>query len=149
MLSFVLLALLVSDEPLVPAENARAVGDDTATDAQREHWSFRPVLRPALPAVMRAEWARNPIDRFILARLEQTGLMPSPEADRTTLIRRLYYDLIGLPPTPEEVAAFCSDDSSDAFERLVDQLLSSPHLASAGRGIGSMWCGSPKATALK
>ena len=71
-------------------------------------------------------WVRNPIDAFILARLEENGLRPAPEADRATLIRRLSFDLTGLPPTPEEVDAFLDDDSPDAYERLVDRLLASP-----------------------
>ena len=81
---------------------------------------------PMPPAASDPEWARNPIDRFILARLEQTGLSPSPEADRVTLIRRMTLDLTGLPPTPAEVDAFLDDRSPDAVERLVDRLLASP-----------------------
>ncbi len=72
-------------------------------------------------------WPRNAIDRFILARLEEEGLAPSPAADRDTLIRRLSLDLVGLPPTPEEVDAFVADRSPDAYEKLVDRLLASPH----------------------
>jgi hypothetical protein len=91
-----------------------------------EHWAYRPPRRPPVPAVRDAAWARNPIDRFILARLELEGLRPSPEADRTTLIRRVTLDLTGLPPTPAEVDAFLADPSPDAYERLVDRLLASP-----------------------
>ena len=89
-------------------------------------WSFIPPQRPALPDVRRKDWPRNPIDRFILSRLEREGLSPSPEADKTTLIRRLTLDLTGLPPTPQEVDAFLADTSPDAYERLVDRLLASP-----------------------
>ena len=89
-------------------------------------WSLKPIRRPEAPAVQTPEWARNPIDRFILARLEAAGLRPSPEADRRTLIRRLSYDLTGLPPTPQEVQEFLSDASPDAYEKLVDRLLASP-----------------------
>ena len=92
-----------------------------------DHWSFRPPGRPPLPAVENAGWPRNPIDRFVLARLEKEGLEPSPEADRATLIRRLSLDLIGLPPTLDEVDAFVADARPDAYERLVDRLLASPH----------------------
>ncbi len=91
------------------------------------HWSFVPPQRPALPPVKQPNWVRNPIDNFILAKLEAAGLQPSPEADRVTLIRRLSLDLIGLPPKPEEVDAFVADQSPDAYEKVVDRLLSSPH----------------------
>jgi hypothetical protein len=93
----------------------------------RNHWAFRPPIRPALPSVKQTDWPRNPLDRFVLARLEKEGLKPSPEADRTTLIRRLSLDLIGLPPTPAEVDAFLADKSDRAYEKLVDRLLASPH----------------------
>ncbi len=93
----------------------------------RRHWAFAPVVRPELPAVKRSGWARNEIDRFILARLEQEGLKPQAEADRPTLIRRLSLDLNGLPPTWDEVAEFVADKSPNAYERLVDRLLDSPY----------------------
>jgi hypothetical protein len=96
-------------------------------DAARRHWAFRPPVRPALPAVKDGAWPRNAIDRFILARLEKEGLRPSPEADRVTLIRRLSLDLIGLPPTIAEVDAFLADRSEQAYEKVVDRLLASPH----------------------
>lgn len=91
------------------------------------HWSFQPVTAPPLPEPRNRRWARTPIDRFILDQLERAGLQPSPEADRRTLIRRLTLDLHGLPPTPDEVAAFEADPAPDAYERLVDRLLASPH----------------------
>jgi hypothetical protein len=91
------------------------------------HWAFIPPKRPPIPEVKNRAWVRNPIDAFILHRLEQEGLSPSPEAPKETLIRRLYLDLIGLPPTPEEVDAFLKDKRPDAYERLVDKLLNSPH----------------------
>jgi len=91
------------------------------------HWSFRKIERPALPAVKNAAWARNPIDRFILARLEKEGIAPSAEADRATLFRRANLDLTGLPPTPQEVDEFLRDTRPDAYERAVDRLLASPH----------------------
>ena len=84
-------------------------------------------MRRDPPAVSHAGWARNPIDQFILARLEREGLTPSPEADKTTLLRRVTYDLTGLPPTPAEVDAFLADRSPDAYEKRVDALLQSPH----------------------
>ena len=91
------------------------------------HWAFVAPVRAALPAVKRGDWVRNPIDRFVLAKIEAGGLQPSPEADRPTLIRRLTLDLTGLPPTPEEVDAFVADAKPDAYERLVDRLLASPN----------------------
>ena len=91
------------------------------------HWSFVPRRRSGPPAVATESWIRNPIDQFILARLDTEGLSPSPEADRATLIRRLTLDLNGLPPTPEEVDAFLYDNREDAYERLVDRLLATPH----------------------
>ncbi len=91
------------------------------------HWAFVAPRRPAEPAVKNTRWARNPIDRFVLAKLEAEGLSPSPEADRPTLIKRLSIDLIGLPPTPAEVDAFVADTDPKAYENLVDRLLASPH----------------------
>src|SRR3954454_7605409 len=93
----------------------------------RQFWSFKPVQRPVPPAVHRQNWVRNPIDRFVLARLEAEGLAPAAEADRATLIRRLTFDLTGLPPTPEEIRAFERDKSPDAYEKLVERLLASRH----------------------
>ncbi|MGV3724123.1 MAG: DUF1549 domain-containing protein, partial [Actinomycetota bacterium] len=92
-----------------------------------QHWSFVLPTAPALPKVRDTKWPRNPIDHFVLARLEKEGLKPSPEADRYTLVRRVYLDLIGLPPTPEEADQFINDRSPDAYEKLVDRLLASPH----------------------
>jgi mono/diheme cytochrome c family protein len=91
------------------------------------HWAFVAPGRPEIPSVRDEAWGRNPIDRFILARLEREGIAPSPEADRATLIRRVSLDLIGLPPSPEDVRAFETDPRPDAYERLVDRLLASPH----------------------
>ena len=93
----------------------------------REHWAFKTPVRPDLPAVANADWIRSPIDQFILARLEEEQLSPSPEADKITLLRRLSLDLIGLPPTIEEIDAFLADTSAKAYERQVERLLASPH----------------------
>ena len=90
-------------------------------------WSLQPVKLPAPPRVRNQWWALNPIDSFILEQLEAEGLKPSPAADRTTLIRRLAFDLTGLPPTPAEIDAFLADESPNAYEKLVDRLLASPH----------------------
>jgi hypothetical protein len=93
----------------------------------QELWSFVPPRRPPLPNVAHSRWPRNGLDYFILARLEAEGLHPSPEADKTTVIRRLTLDLTGLPPTPAEVDAFVADASPDAYDKVVDRLLASPH----------------------
>jgi len=87
------------------------------------HWAFVPPVRPEPPEVRDASWARNEIDRFVLARLEADGIAPSPEADRSTLLRRVFLDLTGLPPTPEERAAFLADETPDAYDRMVQRLL--------------------------
>jgi uncharacterized protein DUF1549/uncharacterized protein DUF1553/cytochrome c len=92
----------------------------------REHWSYRPLVAPPLPAVKNAVWAKSPLDAFVLAKLEGSGLTPSPAADKRTLLRRLYFDLIGLPPTYDEVQALEQDQAADAFERQADRLLASP-----------------------
>lgn len=90
------------------------------------HWAFVAPTKADLPTLKNGAWARNPIDHFVLARLEAEGLTPSPEADRATLCRRVYLDLIGLPPSPAELAAFVADTSPDGYEKLVDRLLASP-----------------------
>jgi mono/diheme cytochrome c family protein len=95
-----------------------------------EWWSLKPLVKPAVPAVKSATdalWVRNPVDQFILAKLKEKGLAPSPPADKRTLLRRVMLDLIGLPPSPEEMNAFLADETADAYERLVDRLLASPH----------------------
>ncbi|EDL60204.1 DUF1549 and DUF1553 domain-containing protein [Gimesia maris] len=109
------------------AEEAVKLSEEPITEADREHWSFQPIKRPALPAVKNQTWPRTPIDHFILAELESAELQPATEANRTTLIRRLYFDVIGLPPMPEEVETFLADQSPDAYDKLVDRLLASKH----------------------
>jgi hypothetical protein len=129
---------MISEDPdeMMPPPKSKL----TLTDAQKAviklwiqqgaeyqpHWAFIPVKRPDLPAVKLQGWARNDLDRFVLAKLESVGLAPSPEADRRTLIRRVSLDLIGLPPTPAEVDAFLADTSPNAYEKVVDRLLASP-----------------------
>jgi hypothetical protein len=97
------------------------------TPESRKYWAYRPLERPEVPAVQNKAWVRNPIDAFLLAKLEDKGLTPAKPADRVALIRRATFDLIGLPPTPEEVEAFVKDKSADAYEKLIDRLLASPH----------------------
>jgi Protein of unknown function (DUF1553)/Protein of unknown function (DUF1549)/Concanavalin A-like lectin/glucanases superfamily/Planctomycete cytochrome C len=93
----------------------------------RQHWAFVKPVRPTPPAVHLKTWVKNPIDNFILSRLEQEGLKPSPEADKFTLIRRLSLDLIGIPPSPDDIKEFINDHSPNAYESLVDRLLRSRH----------------------
>jgi hypothetical protein len=121
--------------PLPPEEIARIqawidAGAPGAADVEppdKRHWAYRKPVRPEPPAVADAAWIRNPIDRFVLARLEREGLAPAPEADPETLIRRVSLDLVGLPPTLAEVDAFLADTGPDAYEKVVDRLLASPH----------------------
>lgn len=100
-----------------------------AVASSNAHWSLRPIRRPPVPDVTLRSWAANPVDRFILARLEREGISPSPEAPKAVLLRRVTLDLTGLPPAPEEVRAFLADSRPDAYERVVDRLLASPHYA--------------------
>ena len=102
-------------------------GRRSITQEDRNWWAFRKPVRRDPPAVADARWKSNPIDAFVLAKLKEEGLEPAPRTNKWTLIRRAYLDLTGLPPTPEEVDAFVRDDAPDAFARLVDKLLASPH----------------------
>jgi mono/diheme cytochrome c family protein len=108
----------------------------TAARAGRDWWSLQAVRRPAVPTVKATHLVANPVDAFVLARLESQGWVPAPPADRRTFIRRLYFDLVGLPPSYEEVEAFARDEAPDACERLVDRLLASPHY---GERWGRYW----------
>ena len=141
----VLIERITADDPSqrMPPAKSRKLLTEAQIDLLRRwvaqgapyaaHWSFIPPMRPELAKVKNAAWPRDPVDRFILARLESVGLQPSPEANKTTLIRRVTLDLTGLPPTPAEVDAFLSDTSPNAYEKVVDRLLRSPrygeHLA--------------------
>src|SRR5207253_3657491 len=117
---------------LLACPAANAAGADL--EDKRNHWAFLPPVRPQVPRVKDQKWVRNPVDHFVLARM-QSG-QPSPEADRVTLIRRLSLDLLGLPPTPREVDEFVGDKNPDAYERLVERLLASPHY---GERWGRRW----------
>lgn len=125
-----------ADEQMPPPDSGRKLSKDEIDLVQRwieegaswqQHWSFAPVKRPPLPQVQQLDRAQNPIDHFIQARLEQEGLALSPEARAETLLRRVTLDLTGLPPTLAEIDAFVADKSPDAYERVVDRLLASPH----------------------
>lgn len=106
------------------------------TEEQLAFWSFQPPASPSPPAVEDAGWIESPIDHFVLSRLEAAGMRPAPAADRRTLIRRVYFNLLGLPPSPEAIAQFVSDDSPDAYLRLIDRCLGSPHY---GERWGRRW----------
>ncbi|HZS06697.1 MAG TPA: PSD1 and planctomycete cytochrome C domain-containing protein [Blastocatellia bacterium] len=100
--------------------------DKEITDAERNYWAFKKPARHPLPTPKNSAWVRTPVDAFVLAALERKGLAPSPPADKRTLLRRVTFDLTGLPPTPEEIASFLADNSPDAYEKVVKRLLSSP-----------------------
>lgn len=133
-----LVARIMSDDPdlVMPpphtkvslsADEKRILAEWVEAGAEyAPHWAFVKPVKPEPPVVRDATWIRNPIDRFVLARLEAEGLAASPAADPATLCRRVHLDLVGLPPSPEELAAFLADDAPDAYERLVDRLLASP-----------------------
>ena len=123
------------DRPLIEGKPDARPNSGIAYQEKR-FWSFRPLSRTSPPSVGDAKWARSPIDRFILKALETRGLKPNPVADRLTLIRRLSFDLTGLPPSPEEIDAYEHDQSPDAYERLVDRLLTSPRF---GERYASHW----------
>jgi hypothetical protein len=105
-------------------------------EAGRKHWSFHPLKAPAIPKIKNRAWPSNDIDRFILAGLEAGGLQPGPDAKKIVLVRRLYFDLIGLPPMPEQIAQFINDKSPLAYENLVDRLMASPRF---GERWGRHW----------
>jgi len=113
------------DKPLVDGKLVR--DKSKVTDNDRNFWSFQPLAKPVPPAVKDETWPKTPIDRFILAKIEEKGLAPSAPADKRKLIRRAYFDLIGLPPTPEQVEKFVSDAAPNAYEKVVDELLANPH----------------------
>ncbi|MEE8469013.1 MAG: DUF1549 domain-containing protein, partial [Planctomycetota bacterium] len=114
---------------LLPALALTAIGAlalSPTGDDGLEGWSYRPLRRPAVPTTSNPPWVRNPVDAFVLARLDAAGLEPAPPAERVKLLRRATYDLTGLPPTPAEVQAFLDDTQPDAYERLIERLLASP-----------------------
>src|SRR5262249_45433376 len=113
--------------PAAANAGAKRSGPPPVDEHAKQFWSFRPATRPAVPAVKKTDWVGNPIDAYVLAKLEAAGLEPAPPADKQALLRRVYYDVLGLPPTPEEVDAFLADPSPDAYEKVVDRLLASPH----------------------
>lgn len=128
-------------DPMPPADHGEPLAAEDVEVLERwiasggdfvEHWSFTPVVRPSAPKLADASWARDPLDLFVIDALRERDLEPSPEADRATWLRRASLDLVGLPPSPERVAAFVADERADAFERAVDELLADP-------GFGERW----------
>src|SRR5579872_4988474 len=107
-------------------QGAKAPEEKVPEDPSR-HWSYQPPVRPGIPAVKHPAWVRNPIDAYIAAEHEKRGLSPSPAAAKPVLLRRVFLDLVGLPPTRAQMQSFLADDSSDAYEKVVDRLLDSPH----------------------
>jgi len=120
--------VLIAATQLVAGQSGTTAPAPAPVTATRSstHWAYQPVVRPDVPVVKKQAWVRTPIDAFVLAKLEEKELTPSPDADRATLIRRSTLDVLGLIPSPEEVKAFVEDKSPDAYERLVDRLLASP-----------------------
>jgi len=110
-----------------PDPRVATVAQKAWSDSSKKHWAWQPLKKSAVPEARDAAWAKTPIDNFILAKLDEKDLKPNPIADKRTLIRRATFDLIGLPPTAEEVEAFVKDESPEAFARVVDRLLASPH----------------------
>jgi len=110
--------------------------EERVAESKRSHWAFQPVSEPAIPAVSKPEWVLTPVDAFVLAQLDANGVVPSEPADRYTFIRRVTFDLTGLPPTTEEVNAFLADESPSAYETLIDRLLASPRY---GERWGRYW----------
>ena len=122
--------------PLKPEQIERLKKWINAGAKYEPHWAYIAPTRPPVPAVKQTAWARNDIDRFLLAEQEQHGIGPGPEADRIVLVRRLYFDLTGLPPTPAQVDEFLNDKAPDAYEKLVDKLLAS---SAYGERMATWW----------
>ena len=109
------------------AQKIEPLSERPINAADRQHWSFQPPKRPSIPTVKQVGWIRSPVDAFVLNKLESAGLKPSTPANKLALLRRVHVDLVGLPPSPEEQEAFLADSSPDAYEKVVDRLLTSPH----------------------
>src|SRR6185436_6140074 len=117
---------LVAAGVVALAIQAATPAKDRFKPLQRSYWAFQKVVRPPVPATRQSSWVRNPIDAFVLAKLEAKAIVPGGETDKVTLLRRVTLDLIGLPPTPAETEAFLADKSADAYTNVVDRLLASP-----------------------
>ena len=119
------------------------------TPQQKRWWAFQKVVRPPVPSVKNTAWVKNDVDAFVLSKLEAKSISPNPSADKVRLIRRATLDLTGLPPTPEDVQAFVADNSPDAFAKVVDRLLASPHYGERWAVTGSTWPATPIAKASR
>jgi hypothetical protein len=128
----------IQDGAIDPRRATNLVARPKAIDieAGRKHWAYHPLKAPTIPTIKNTAWPSNDIDRFILARLESAGLSPGPDSKKIVLVRRLYFDLIGLPPAPEQIAQFVNDESPKAYENLVDSLVASPRF---GERWGRHW----------
>jgi hypothetical protein len=115
------------DKPLVEGKPTTTPGARVVTEDDRKFWAFQSLSAVPVPSVVNGSWCRTPIDRFLLAKLEAAGLAPNPHADRRTLVRRATFDLLGLPPTSQDVAPFVASDDPNAWPNLIDRLLASPH----------------------
>jgi hypothetical protein len=124
---FCTIVLIAAIGTPVNAQKIESLSEIPIRAADKEHWSFQPPKRPAIPTVKQVGWIRTPVDAFVLAKLEAAGLTPSLPAEKLVLLRRVHLDLVGLPPSPEEQEAYIADSSPDAFEKVVDRLLTSPH----------------------
>ncbi len=140
------IAIVLGVATLAMSDDAR-IPDKPITAEERDHWAFQPPRRSEPPVVKDRKWVRNPIDAFIRASLDANGLSPAPEAERTTLLRRLSFDLTGLPPSPDEIEGFLNDRSANAYEKVVDRLLASPQYGVRWRSTGSTWLATPTPTA--
>jgi hypothetical protein len=135
--TLILCCCIVAVVVAVAAESDSAPAANSWTQpSQQGHWAYQPVYRPQSPQVQNKDWVRSPIDALVLARMEAKGVKPSQDAGRTALIRRATLDVWGMVPTPEQVKAFVEDKSPDAYEKLVDRLLASPHY---GERWGRRW----------
>lgn len=121
-----------------PDPRDTAEGESLIAQKAETHWAFKPVAPPVLPEVKNNQWPLRHLDRFVMSNLEIKNMTPSAPADKRTWIRRVYYNLTGLPPTIEEIQTFEQDESSEAYEKVVEQLLSSPITANVGQGTGWM-----------
>jgi hypothetical protein len=125
----------------IPASHGGAGKLTGLTESARRHWAFQPITKPAIPAVKNGAWCSNAVDAFVLSKLEQNGMIPAPDAAKEALLRRATYDLTGLPPTINEMLAFLSDSSPQAFSKVVDRLLASP---AYGERWGRLWLDSAR-----
>ncbi len=117
----------IADGAVWPDGSAIRETGRTITDKDRNWWAFRPLNTPTVPSVVPSRWSENEIDAFVFATLDAKDMRPAPQADKRTLVRRAYFDVLGLPPTPDQIEAFANDDAPNAWEKLIDRLLESPH----------------------